>query len=72
MLLDEAEFRDVQRAAGVQHMTVAEWVRQALRAARLAQPLGDPQRTLSAVRAATRHDVPTGEIDEMLAVIEKG
>lgn len=72
VLLDEAELKEVQRAARAQRMTVAEWVRQALRTARLAQPLGDPQRKLLAVRAAARHAFPSADIDEMLADIEKG
>lgn len=72
VLLDEAELKEVQRAARAQRLTVAEWVRQALRAARLAQPSSDPQRKLSAVRAAVRHAFPTGDIDEMLTDIETG
>lgn len=72
VLLDEAELKEVQRAARAQRMTVAEWVRQALRAARLTQPLGDPQRKLAVVRAAARHEFPTADIDEMLVDIEHG
>jgi hypothetical protein len=34
VLLDEPEWREVQRAARASRVTVAEWVRQALRAAR--------------------------------------
>jgi post-segregation antitoxin (ccd killing protein) len=35
VLLDEAELREIQRAARAQNITVAAWVRQALRAARI-------------------------------------
>ncbi len=44
VLLDEAELREVQRAARSRRMTVAEWVRQALRAERHRQPVGDASR----------------------------
>lgn len=44
VLLDEAELREVQRAARSRRMTVAEWVRQALRAERRRQPVGDASR----------------------------
>ena len=43
--------RQTGRARG-QRMTVAEWVRQALRAARQREPLGDAPRKLEVVRAA--------------------
>jgi hypothetical protein len=72
VLLDEPEWREVQRAARAQRTTVAEWVRQALRAARRREPLGDPGRKLHAVRAAARHAYPSADIDEMLADIERG
>lgn len=39
VLLDEPEWREVQRAARAQRLTVAAWVRQALRAARNTEPL---------------------------------
>jgi len=72
VLLDETELQEMQRAARAQRMTVAAWVRQALRAARLAPPLGDPQRKLAGVHAAVRHEFTTADIDEMLADIDKG
>jgi len=52
VLLEEREFREIQRIAQGQHMTVAEWVRQALRAARRRYPLGDAGKKLEVVRAA--------------------
>jgi hypothetical protein len=72
VLLDEAEFREVQRAARAGRMTVAEWVRQTLRAARRREPLGDQARQLAVVRAAARHAFPTAGIEDMLAEIERG
>jgi hypothetical protein len=72
VLLDDPEWREVQRAARAQRLTIAEWVRQALRAARKQQPRGDFERKLAAVRAALRHAFPTGDIDQMLDEVERG
>lgn len=71
VLLDENELRDIKRVARAQRLSVAAWVRQTLRAARTgAQP--DPRDKLAAIRIAARHQFPTGEIDEILAQIERG
>jgi hypothetical protein len=72
VLLEEAEWRELRRVARASRMTVAEWVRQALRAARRREPAGDIGPKLDAIRRAARHDFPTGDIDEMLADIERG
>ena len=72
VLVDEAELREIRRMARAQRMTVAEWVRQALRSARRRQPLGDAARKLAAVQDAIRHDFPTGEIGQILDEIERG
>ena len=72
VLVDEAELRDIRRTARAQRMTVAEWVRGALRAARRRQPAGDAGKKLEIIRAAARHAFPTAEIDVMLAEIERG
>lgn len=72
VLLDEEELRDIRRVARQRRVTVSEWVRQALRAARREHPRGDSRRKLEVVRAAVRHEFPTGDIDQVLAEIEKG
>lgn len=72
VLLDESELRDLQRVARAHRMTVAEWVRQTLRAARRREPLGDVSKKLQAIRTASRHTFPTADIDEMLGEIERG
>ena len=72
VLLEERDLRQIQRIARAQRMTVAEWVRQALRAARRREPLGDADKKLEVVRAASRHAFPTGDIDQILAEIEQG
>lgn len=72
VLLDEAEFLEIQRVARAQKMTVAEWVRQTLRAAKNHGPSGDINKKLEVVRAAARHSYPTGDIERMLAEMERG
>lgn len=72
VILDDKEMRDIQRTAKRQQMTVAEWVRQALRAAQRQVPLTDTKKKLGVVRAAARHDFPTGDIDQMLREINQG
>ncbi len=72
VLLDEAEFQELRRTARRHRMTVAEWVRQALRGARRREPGQGPERKLDAVRAAARHEFPTADLEQMLADIEAG
>ena len=72
VVLDESEMREIQRAARRHRMTVAEWVRQVLRSARSQEPRTDPRKKLEIVRAAARHSFPAGEIQQILADIERG
>jgi hypothetical protein len=72
VLLEEDELRQIQRIARAKRMTVAEWVRQALRSAGETEPSRDAARKLDAVRSACRHSFPTGDIEEMLGEIERG
>jgi hypothetical protein len=53
-------------------MSIAEWVRQSLAAARRQQPEGSVTKKLEALRIATQHQFPVGDIDQMLAEIEAG
>ncbi|GMU67341.1 MAG: hypothetical protein AMXMBFR36_36150 [Acidobacteriota bacterium] len=72
VLLEEEELREVKRAARLARVSVADWVRDALRAKRQAAPASAPDRKLAVVRAATRHAFPVGEVGAMLAEIESG
>ena len=71
VILEEAEMREIQRFARRHRMTVAEWVRQALRVARRGGPTVDARKKLASIRAAARHSFPTGDIDQMLSEIER-
>jgi hypothetical protein len=72
VILRDPEYRDVQRAARSRHMTVAEWVRQALEFARRREPLGSAPKKLDAIQQAAKNSYPTADIDTMLAEIESG
>ena len=72
VLIDDPEWREIQKTARAHRMTVAEWVRQALRAARRRGPSADVDRRLDAIRAGARHSFPSGDIDQMNEEIERG
>lgn len=72
VLLDEPEWKEIRRTARAQRMTVAEWVRQALRTARQQRSTKDPHTKIAAIRAAARHEHPTADIDQMNAEIQRG
>jgi hypothetical protein len=72
VLLDDAELAEIRRIARRHRMTVAEWVRQALRLARVDEPSVEPRRKLSAVREAASASYPTADIDQMLAETRRG
>ncbi len=72
VLLDEREFAEIRHVAKLHRMTVAEWVRQAVRIARRDAPTVDPQRKLVAVRDAYRGAYPAPDLAQMLHEIERG
>ena len=72
VLLDDEEFAEISEVAQRHRLTVAEWVRQALRNARREEPRGDSKRKLAAVREAAKGAYPTADIDRMLTEIEGG
>jgi hypothetical protein len=72
VILQDPEYREIQRMARSRRMSLAEWVRQALDLARRREPLGDVGKKLEVIRAGAQHDYPVSDIDGMLAEIEKG
>ncbi len=68
-LLEESELLEIQRLAKSKKMTVAEWVRQVLRAARQGESVIEPDDKVRATRLAVQHDFP---IDRMLEEVERG
>ena len=71
VLLDEEEYKEIQDVARRQRLTLAEWVRQALRQARSDHP-GTVEAKLRVIADASRHEFPTADIDVMLQEIEAG
>ena len=72
VVLEARELAEIQRAARQQRMTTAEWVRQALRAARKAAPSGDAHKKLASIRAAAHYAFPAPGVDQMLREIQQG
>ena len=72
VVLDAKELAEIQRFARQQRLTTAEWVRQALRAARRAVPTASARKKLTAVRAASHHAFPAPDIDQMLREVARG
>lgn len=72
VILQDPEYREIQRAARSRQMSIAEWVRQALTLARRREPLGDVEKKLAAIRTAVKYESPTADIETMLAEIEQG
>ena len=72
VVLDEEEYREIRAVARRARLSVSEWVRQALRAARRQVPSRDAGRKLEAVRAAVAYEFPTADMDEILREIEAG
>jgi hypothetical protein len=72
VLLPDPEYREIQRIARSRRISIAQWVRQALHAAKREEPLGDVSKKLEALRAAAKFEFPTADIEQMLAEIEQG
>ena len=72
VLFDDDELADIQRLARQRRQTTAAWVRDVLRAARREAAYPDPEPKLRAVRDALSYAYPSGEIDDVLADIERG
>lgn len=72
VLLDDQDFVALQHSAAARGLSVAEWVRQAIDAARRRESSGDIDRKLDAIRTAVRHSGPTGPIERLTADIDRG
>jgi hypothetical protein len=72
VIIQDPEYRDIQRAARLRRMSIAEWVRQALVQARRIEPGREVGAKLEIIRASARMEFPTADIDRMLEEIERG
>lgn len=72
VLMDDEELARIQGTAELEGMTVADWVRRALKRALQERPERARDRKIAAVRAAAAHALPAPDIDQMLAEIDRG
>jgi hypothetical protein len=72
VIVQDPEYREIQRAARLRRMSIAEWVRQALVQVRKSEPSREVSSRLDVIRAAARMDFPTADIGRMLEEIEQG
>ncbi len=72
VLVDEGEIREIRAAAERNRLTVAEWVRQALRKQREAEPANTPQAKIAAIEKAYSYSFPTADIEQMNEEISRG
>lgn len=72
VLLDESELEEIKEVAAQQRMTVAEWVRQALREARSGVSTTPVEKKLLVVREASAFSYPSADVERMNEEIERG
>jgi predicted DNA-binding ribbon-helix-helix protein len=72
VLLPDSELEELREIAHRHKLTVGAWVREVLRSARAEQPTLAAASKLRAVRRATEHAFPAGDIRTMLDEIERG
>ena len=72
VVMDDAELAQIRAVAARQGMTVSEWVRQVIRAARRQEADGDVGRKLAAIEKAMQYSFPTADIDVMIAQTTQG
>lgn len=72
VVLEDVELEEIQQAADREEMTLSEWVRKSLREARGREPARSREEKLSAIKLASSHAFPTGDIGQVLDEIERG
>ena len=70
VILQDSEWREIQHMARSRHLSLAEWVRQALDLARGRESVGSKK--LEVIRAAAQNEYPVRDMDEVLAEIGQG
>lgn len=72
VLIPDREFAEIRGLADREQLTVAAWVRRALDEAKRRCSGSDPSHKVAAIRAAAGHAFPAGDIESMLAEINRG
>ena len=70
--MSDAEYRAVAKLARRRNTSVADVVRESLRRTVDQEAGGKPEERIAAVLRFARFDGPTGDIDQILAEIERG
>ena len=70
--MKDEEIEQIRRSAEREGLTVSEWARRALRRAQRRQAVPTPVRKTKALDRALKCGHPTGDIEEILASIERG
>ena len=73
VLLEQKEYKTFQQMAREAGLSLGEWVRKALRKIASDQPRKTPEEKIAAIRRLSKMNLaPSGDIEQMLAEIEKG
>ena len=72
VLLPAQEMEDIRQASTSENLSVGEWVRHCLRAARQSKPNGSTATKLAIIRHAARLSDPTADIKRMLSESDQG
>ena len=72
VLIEPKEYQVFQKLARQAHMSLGEWVRQALRRTTQQVSGKSPMDKLASIRRASAHTFPSGDIDRILSEIEQG
>jgi len=72
VLFEDDELAEIQRLAKSRRQTTAAWVRDVLRSARQEATYPDPEPKLRAVRDAMTRSYPIGDVEQVIAEIERG
>jgi hypothetical protein len=72
VIVKDPEYRDIEHAARLRRMSIAEWVRQALVQASRREPSREVASKLEVIRAAACMNFPAADIDRILEEVERG
>jgi hypothetical protein len=72
VLIPDREMAEIQRLARSERITVGEWVRRTLREARMRRAATGSEMKLNAVQRAAGFSFPTGDVEKVLAEIDRG
>ncbi len=72
VLVPDDELEVFRAAARAEHLTLSDWVRQALRDVAAERSTAKPDERIEAIRRAATHAFPAPDVEQMLAEIEAG